>query len=133
MGQTEYIQGVQAERFDSQLRDARAATQAQAAVASAHAWKDRATQLERRLVASQAKVAAIADEATVLAVTKDVALANLAEIQAALAAVAPNHPLAKANEMLLKRRGEIDRRLVAHGMVLDRSDPQVNRIIKTRR
>jgi ATP-dependent helicase YprA (DUF1998 family) len=133
MGQTDYVQGVQAERFDSQLREARASTQAQAAVASAHAWKDRATLLERRLVASQAKVVAVEDEATVLAVTRDVALANLAEIQAALAVVAPNHPLAKANEMQLKRRGEIDRRLVAHGMVLDRSDPRANRIIKTRR
>ncbi|OCG89373.1 hypothetical protein LMG667_04625 [Xanthomonas euvesicatoria] len=105
----------------------------QRAVNSAHAWKAQADLLERRLIASQTKLGAAQDESTVLAAIKNVALESLAEVQAALAAVSPGHPLANAAEAQLKRRKEIDRRLVAHNLVVDRSDPKVDTIKRVRR
>ncbi|MBB3923844.1 hypothetical protein [Xanthomonas arboricola] len=132
MSYSDYNSGVQAERFGNRLNEARMGNDLQRATNSASAWKAHAGKLERRLVAAETRLGAAADESTVLDVIKDVALSNLAEVQAALAAVSPGHPLANAAESQLKRRKEVDRRLVAHNLVVDRSDPRSHKIIRSR-
>ncbi|MGZ1522228.1 hypothetical protein [Xanthomonas citri] len=133
MSYSDYNSGVQAERFGNRLNEARMGNDLQRATNSAFAWKAHAGKLERRLVAAETRLGAAADESTVLDVTKNVALDALAEVQAALAAVSPGHPLANAADSLLKRRKEIDRRLVGHNLVVDRSDPKANKVIRTGR
>ncbi|MGX9960651.1 hypothetical protein ACW0US_18035 [Xanthomonas euvesicatoria] len=132
MSYTEFNQGVLQERFLGQSAVSRAERNASESASNAWAWRRRAEELERRLMSANGQLNAMAAKATVLEVTKNVALGSLAQTQSALAQLAPNHPLASAEAALRRRQEDIDRKLQEKGLKLDRSNPADIKIIESR-
>jgi chromosome segregation ATPase len=126
---SDFNQGVMQERFVGGVNTARARRDADDAAASSWAWKARAEQLEKKLLNAQGQLNQLNAKVTTIEVTKDAALDCLEEAQSALAKLSPNHPLANAEAARLRRRAEIDRKLMGHGIVLDRSNPDSIKII----